>query len=166
MDLSRIIDGDAGQDPSQVNAGIVPTAVASALERPATASVAPGLLDGLQDISRLPLEVLGEIGKHADLATRRNMRLAGKCKVGLALQNAVQVATRAVIVKDRIHLARALHLYTAGGLDTLTIEDAKLMDDDLKGLPASLRTLTLSNCEGVTPIGLAHLNNLRLPHSM
>jgi hypothetical protein len=158
MHIPPIDAGNALQYPCRSDEGATPLDGPSLL----IGHAAPGLLKDLQKKPWIPNEIGAKIAAHVDAATHRCMRQAGKHGLGPALRYGAEVATKSVTVRSANELAKALEIYKKGGLDTLAVEDASLTDDDLKGLPVSLRTLILDHCEGITPAGLAHLNRLRL----
>ncbi len=137
--------------------------------RPARSAAGSSLLQGLaqllslcqprpaRPLPQLPPDIFREIARRSDPLTVQRLRVASK-----PVKAAIEADMRELVIKDRAGLAGVLRAGNYPALEKLTLAGT-FTDDDLRGLPASLKALDLSRCRGpITAAGIAHLSRLPL----
>ncbi len=131
------------------------------------ASSAPAELLGLKpmrppvesdgNVPDLPDVLWADIASRVDTKTLHRMRAVSK-----SLKRGAEANAKQLTVTTRDGLKALKHPDAYAALEKLTL-DGDFCDDDLKGLPASLKELDLSGCRAqITSEGIAHLSRLPL----
>jgi hypothetical protein len=158
--------GAAQADPQPAENRETPLVQSSVVATKAmpSAQAVLGQLDDLSNIRLLAPETVGNVAAQADLKTRATVRAVSKNDaVGASLRDGAERAIRALKITNRDDLPRALEVFQKGqSIDTVTLQGSSFTDDDLRRLPITLKTLTLTDSPRLTTAGLEHLITLDL----
>lgn len=122
----------------------------------------PGALQGLGLIERrLNADLVVQLGQHSNTRTNRAWRLTS-----LTLKLAGDTGIDALRLRNPADLPVALAAFQGGGIRHIALQGAGFADHHLAQLPATLTSLTLDMCSGLSAQGLSHLARLSRLHTL